>query len=279
VRQVIANLAGNAIKFTPAGVVGVEVRAASVPADTGRLRLEVVVRDTGIGISRARQQTIFGAFEQADPSLARRFGGSGLGLTISRRLVALMGGELRADSVPGQGSAFQFTLVVDVPPGAPSLVDVYRRRLAGTRVLIIDDHAGARQALADMLGACGVAATVAERGAAAVRAIRAESARPFDALVLDLPARDADALRGPFDVVFMHVQRPDGDGFEATAAIRTREAGTSRRIPIVALTAQRDDRARCLAAGMDDYLSKPVAPAELADMLERVALPQRGGHA
>ena len=151
---------------------------------------------------------------------------------------------------PGDGS----NLLQDPewPSGA-----VRRERFRGLAVLVAEDNPINQHVITLMLEGWGIVVTIAPSGRDALTAID----------------------RGSFDAVFMDVQMPDGDGFETTAAIRAREAGTARRVPIVALTAQREDRARCLAAGMDDYLSKPVVPAELADTLERVTRPLQGRHA
>jgi len=380
-QQVVSNLTANAIKFTTAGDVTVQIQASG-PASGGRLLLHGVVRDTGVGISAQQQRAIFDAFEQGDGSATRRFGGTGLGLTISHRLVELMGGRLWVDSTPGQGSAFHFTLAVEAAPEQPSLADAYRGRLFGARALVADDHVAPRQAVSLALERSGMA-TVAVEPAAAVRVLRQREPR-IDVVVLAMRAGRADVAvtlrelqtaspavpvlllaspqeasrahelpvaaflatpapipallsavadalapagtdeaprrrarrdrfrgvrvlvaednpinqqvitlmlegwgaavtvapsgrdvlaaldRDRFDLVLMDVQMPDGDGFETTAAIRAQETGRPTRVPIVALTAQREDRARCLASGMDDYLSKPVVPTELADALDRV---------
>jgi two-component system, sensor histidine kinase and response regulator len=378
-RQIVSNLIANAITFTPAGHVTVEL-GADAGIGGPRLVLHGVVRDTGIGVPAEQQQAIFGAFTQADGSSTRRFGGTGLGLTISQRLVEMMGGRVWVESTPAQGSAFHFTLAVDARAGQPSLADTYRGRLFGAHGLVIHDDEATRQSVSVTLERCGMAATRVAT-AEALRRLRARDPR-VDVVVLGIPRGDVAALladiqaispalpvlllaspqdaarcselpihaflatpvpapsllsavsaalvssrpgdaplraarrhrfrgvrvlvaednpinqrvitlmlegwgarvtvapsgrdalaaldREPFDLVLMDVQMPDGDGFETTAAIRAREAGRRTRVPIVALTAQREDRTRCLESGMDDYLAKPVVPAELADALERV---------
>jgi two-component system, sensor histidine kinase and response regulator len=389
-RQIVSNLTSNAIKFTSSGEVAVEVHPSSTPAGAGERVLHVSVRDTGSGIPVERQRAIFAPFEHVDGSFSRRFAGAGLGLTISHLLVQMMGGRLWVESTPDVGSTFHFTAAVGVDIGTGSLAEAYRSRLAGRRVLVVDDHAAARRTTGVTLEACDAVATLIGR-AAALDGLGAAEGRRFDAIVFDLPGPEHDAAaavaalqaaapgvplvvqgspqdaprcrelpvaafvavpvptpallsavasaldrggdagrrsarrarfhglrvlvaednpinqqiitlmlegwgidvtvapsgrdvlfaleRATFDAVLMDLQMPEGDGVQTTLAIRRREAGSDRHVPVIALTAQRDDRARCLAAGMDDYLSKPVVPAELADLLARVTVSMRGEHA
>jgi signal transduction histidine kinase/CheY-like chemotaxis protein len=391
-RQIIVNLIGNAIKFTRRGEVGLKVALESRTQD--QVRLHFVVQDTGIGIAPQKQKLIFEAFSQADGSTARKFEGTGLGLTISKRLVEMMGGRIWVDSAEGEGSAFRFTANLGVgkvtePPPAMATVAP-----AGLAVLVVDDNTTNRRILQEMLSNWGMKPTLAESGTSALECLK-QAEHPFALILTDFhlpdmdgftlveqlrqgphPALEAkvivltsagqrgDAARcrqlgvaafltkpvgqselfdcivrvlGPsgsgaepaalltpptlregkrklhvllaednavnqmlaarvlekyghrvtvttngrqalaaleqenFDVVLMDVQMPEMDGFEATAAIRLREQGTGRHLPIIAMTAHamRGDQERCLAAGMDGYIPKPIRVQELIALLER----------
>jgi signal transduction histidine kinase/ActR/RegA family two-component response regulator len=259
-QQVLVNLIGNAIKFTERGQVAVRIDVDDRSDDTAVLHFSVV--DTGIGIPADRQQAVFRAFTQVDSSMTRRYGGTGLGLTISRNLVAMMGGRLLLDSELGRGSRFHFTIAVSLPAGPEAAVgqaarvdrsDFVERPL---HVLLVEDNA-VNQRLATRL--------LEQRG----HTVRATSTGG-DAL---------DALeREAFDLAIMDVQMPDIDGLKITAMIREREArGTPpssprRHLPIIAITAHAmsGDRERCLQAGMDGYVSKPIDAAGLAREIHRV---------
>ncbi|MFM8331868.1 MAG: response regulator [Candidatus Methylumidiphilus sp.] len=403
-RQVLTNLIGNAIKFTATGHVLAQVEEISRDGDLARLRFSVC--DTGIGISQDAMRRIFDKFEQADSSTSRKFGGSGLGLSISRQLVELMGGELAADSELAQGSTFRFQL--DLPVRDQALgQDVVTVDFGRLRVLAVDDHPVNRELLGDVFEDWGVAHAEADSGAAALRALRqaAGEGRPFDVAVLDfhMPGMDglflAQAIRAEpeianvalillssssfsddqqrslaeigvaaqllkplrqfqlrsaligllenrppaegeptrpavvprpvaappvrpvaqaniapglrvllaednevnieialdmlaslglqadcaanglealelckrqrYDLIFMDCQMPEMDGFEATAEIR-KLAQTPPPV-VVAMTAyaMEGDKERCLLAGMDDYLSKPVTFTKLSELAER----------
>jgi two-component system sensor histidine kinase/response regulator len=382
-RQVLTNLLSNAIKFTEAGEVTVRVRR-----ERGHIRFDVT--DTGIGISRAAIGRLFDSFAQADTSTTRRYGGTGLGLTISRQLVELMGGEIAVTSTLGDGSTFTFT-VRHAEPSSPHSGRRVRHALPDfLNVLVVDDNATNREIVEAYLTGPGVRCETAASGTDALTAMHAaaRAGEPFQLIVLDgqMPGMDgielgqaislAPSLRGarlvmltsttdrrvaareagidhylqkpvrrmrllevvadamgsagePADepmasghaqtthedtllivednvvnqrvieamlgkrgfeveianngrealtmlsvrsyaLVFMDCQMPEMDGYATTAAIRSRESGSSR-LPIVAMTAHamKGDRERCLAAGMDDYLSKPLRPAELDEALER----------
>ncbi|MDP2431533.1 MAG: response regulator [Pseudomonadota bacterium] len=238
VRQVLLNLLGNAIKFTPRGAIILEARR---DGDQAR----IAVRDSGIGIPLDKQPAVFEAFTQADGSITRRFGGTGLGLTISSRLVQLMGGRMGLNSEPGVGSEFHFSLPLGMaPPGAaaPAAVSAITRRAPLDILLAEDNPINQRLAIA-LLGREGHRVTLAENGLETLA--RLEQAR--------------------FDLVLMDMQMPGLDGLETTLRIREREAGKGRRLPIIALTANAyaEDRDRCLAAGMDDFVSKPIRREEL----------------
>lgn len=247
VRQVLINLIGNAVKFTDQGSVTL---AVSHEQD----RIVMRVRDTGIGIEPDALSRVFEPFQQVDNSYSRRYGGTGLGLTISRELARAMGGDIVCSSAPGQGSTFTLDLpwrpcaappVAAREPASPVPV----AKLQG-HVLLAEDNAVNVLVARAMLQGLGLEVTVAGDGA--------------DALDRYLEIRPA--------VVLMDCHMPRMDGFESTRRIRSEEAARGlRRVPIVAVTANalQDDRDRCLDAGMDDYLAKPFTAAELRAMLER----------
>jgi CheY-like chemotaxis protein len=256
-RQVVTNLLGNALKFTEGGTV--TLSGACVPGPEGDRRpwIQVTVQDTGIGMSPAQMAQLFQRFTQADASTTRRFGGSGLGLVISKHLVDLMGGSIHVQSVPGQGSTFRFEVplqeALDPAPGpaGPTALPEPRASTAVPRkgrVLVAEDHEINQIVVRSMLERLGMTVTLANDGAEAVEAVRAQ----------------------PFDLVLMDCQMPEMDGFQATMAIRAM-TGDVGRVPIIALTANAlsEDRQRCTDAGMDDYLAKPVTGAALAAMLQR----------
>jgi two-component system, sensor histidine kinase and response regulator len=394
--QVLTNLIGNAIKFTAAGHVILTVQKDS---ETIHFR----VTDTGIGIPPDKQQTIFEAFSQAETSTTRRFGGTGLGLTISSTLVQLMGGRIWVESEPGVGSTFHVAIpfaTTNLPDASDSVA-----ALAGVRALIVDDNEVNRRIFIEQLQRWGIAPTAVDGGRAAVAALAAAKAEgdPFDLVLLDANMPDVDgfavaeqiaadptltgatimmltsaghygdsarcrelgisayltkpvdgtellqAIRylierdkqstaappgrstepggtpvvrrvllaednlvnqkvasgilgkrghevtvvstgraavaalaeGSFDLVLMDVQMPEMDGFEATAAIRAREREVGGHTRIVAMTAHamRGDRHRCLAAGMDDYLPKPLSASTLLTVVEHAATPVTISHA
>jgi CheY-like chemotaxis protein len=251
VGQVLLNLAGNAVKFTERGWVAIEVSAAPAGADC--MLLTFVVRDTGIGIAADNLECIFEAFSQADGSMTRRFGGTGLGLTISSRLAAMMGGGIRVDSQPGEGSCFHFSALVqrtgEAGTGMPE--DVERRAdssLCALHVLVAEDNRVNQKVVTRLLEKQGHRVTLAENGREAL-----------DKLLL-----------GGFDAILMDVQMPEMTGLEAARAIRRAERGSGRHIPILAMTAHamKGDRERCLASGMDGYVSKPIRSRELLDALQ-----------
>ena len=247
-RQVLLNLAGNAVKFTESGGVSIRVCLEGEAGD--EVMVHVQVADTGIGIPLEKQALIFDPFRQVDDSLTRRHGGTGLGLTISARIVELMGGRIWVESEMGKGSTFHFVVRLSLP-GSGAAVEPCRDLLnAGRalqaaqqwgrplRVLLAEDNVVNRKLITSLLHKQGVSVEVAENGREAVRACE----------------RDA------FDLVLMDVQMPDMDGLAATAAIRCAERGTGRHVPILAMTAcaMKGDRDECMKAGMDDYLVKPI---------------------
>ena len=250
-RQILLNLAGNAVKFTSHGQVSVQVdwRAAQQPV------LDVAVRDTGPGIASEKLNSIFEPFSQADGSMTRRFGGTGLGLTICSRLVRLMNGSLQVESTVGAGSCFRFTIPVSLPPADSVAAEPAGSECAPAesptvsrlRILLAEDHSVNRLLAVRILESTGHSVSVVEDGAAAVAAWR----------------------RGGFELILMDVQMPVMTGLEATATIRREERATGGHIPIVAMTAHamRGDRELCLAAGMDGYIAKPLHARELRDLV------------
>ncbi|MDQ2840250.1 MAG: response regulator [Acidobacteriota bacterium] len=399
-RQILVNLLGNALKFTLHGEVVVQVRSDE-PCGLQNCSIHFSIHDTGIGIPRDKQQIIFEAFSQADGSTTRNFGGTGLGLTISSRLVEMMGGRLWVESQEGRGSTFHFTIPYGVPSPPEGLLVIQQAgsaRLQGLSVLVADDNFTNRRILAEMLCRLGMKPTTVESGPMALAALHMvrESSQPFALALVDVhmpgmngfqlverikqdpqlaeitiimlssgletrscedyrklqigaclrkPLRQAELMetilgvfaethaasesmevsyqsqasparyigchallvednpvnqrlavrlleklgaevvvanngrqalveleRADFQLVFMDVQMPEMDGFEATVAIRKAEQITGKRMPIVAMTAHamKGDRERCLLAGMDAYLSKPVRAKDLEDVLEQV---------
>ena len=280
-RQVLVNLVGNALKFTHAGFVTVSARVS--PAADGGHIVRFVVADTGIGVPAERQASIFDAFTQVDGSITRRYGGTGLGLSIASKLVRMMGGAMTLTSEPGRGSTFGFTIratraAVEIgtdppadkasaavavavavagavePAPTPAAEAIVRPSTAPSgvgatlSVLVAEDNPVNQRVATAMLKRRGHQVTIAGNGAEAVRLIATQN----------------------FDAVFMDVQMPELDGLEATLAIRRAEAGTGHHLPIIAMTAHamNGDRERCLAAGMDDYLTKPVSIAGIDRVLQ-----------
>ena len=252
-RQIATNLIGNAVKFTERG--SVSVSATLDPVDGAGVALHLRVADTGIGIAADQRAEIFDPFRQADGSTTRRFGGTGLGLTISATLVALMGGRIWVDSEPGAGSTFHVVLPFDVADrgtAAPTLppATAVSAPSRPVRILVVEDNAVNQRVAAGLLGRRGHAVTLAHDGAEALDRLDRET----------------------FDVVLMDLQMPIMSGIEATAAMRARErAAGSGRVRIVAMTAHAmaGDRERCLNAGMDGYVSKPIVPQQLFAAVEQ----------
>ena len=256
IRQILTNLVGNAVKFTDSGRV--EIRVDSGPSGADQLLLTCTVIDTGIGIRPEHKDVIFEAFRQADSSTTRQFGGTGLGLTISARLVAMMGGTISVDSTFGQGSQFRFTIPCKLAPQhsvtsparpIPSLPGAPAKRL---RILLAEDNTVNQRLAKRLLEKRGHEVSIAGDGRQAV---------------------EAAMLAPPFDLILMDVQMPNMDGLEATRAIRQMDDPQLRSVPIVAMTAfaMKVDRERCMAAGMNGHLAKPIDPAELSATVESYA--------
>ncbi|BDI30518.1 hypothetical protein CCAX7_25690 [Capsulimonas corticalis] len=391
IRQVLSNLLGNALKFTDVGEVVLEVGVIHNCDAYAELRL--AVRDTGVGIAPDRQTAVFESFTQADGSTSRKYGGTGLGLTICRQLTDLMGGTIGLESVLGEGSTFWLQMPLKKQRGAEQITMDIPQSLIGRRVLVIDDNATNRTILREQLRSWNCAPLTAASGQEGLDLLNA-SEQPIDLVIMDMMMPDmngqetTDALKSnpkfaaipvillssanleadtpemarrgfaaslmkpvrksslfdtlmtvldasagvsrsrlrltsialnsapiglhillaednainqkvairmlekmgcridavgngleavtalgqiPYDVVLMDVQMPEMDGFEATTAIRLREQGSGRRTPIIAMTAHtmEGDRERCLLAGMDSYVGKPIKPMELRAEMER----------
>jgi len=249
-RQVLMNLIGNAIKFTEQGEV--DVSASIIQRDGDRAAVQFRVRDTGIGISEDQLGTIFQEFTQADASMTRRYGGTGLGLAISRRLVALMAGELAVTSEVGRGSEFSFALTFPLEAGAQATARA-AVSLGGRRLLVVDDNETNRRIVRDMLGAEGMAVHEASRADAGLEALRR-----------------AARARTPYDLAILDAQMPDQDGFELATAIRADRALTATRLLILTSAGQRGDGERCRQLGIQAYLTKPIARADLVEAVGTV---------
>ena len=261
-RQILTNLIGNAIKFTREGRITVGIKAEL--RNDGMMEIRTEVSDTGIGIPAGKQGSIFGTFSQADNSFVREFGGTGLGLAISRQLVQLMGGEIRVRSEEGAGSVFTFTIVAcpvqdqsRIKEKEPSTRRNCMEPGRSLRVLVVEDNPVNSRFAQRFLEKRGHCVEVAQNGKLGVAAFR-----------------DKD-----LDLILMDVQMPVMDGLQATEAIRELEGDPENHIPVVGLTAHAstEDRERCLQAGMDGYLTKPLNLSDLdkvlADVLNRELIP------
>jgi signal transduction histidine kinase/CheY-like chemotaxis protein len=259
-RQILLNLTGNAVKFTETGRISVRVSRETDPGpaeDASRTAIRFAVSDTGIGIPKTQQPLIFQPFQQADGSITRRFGGSGLGLSISSRLVELMDGALWVESSEGAGSTFFFNISVprgDAPPPSGAAIASPERPPQGAlSILVAEDNAVNRRLIRHLLEARGHQTTVAGDGVAALEEWRAR----------------------PYDLILMDVQMPQMDGIEATRQIRAEERASGLHVRIVALTAHamKGDSDKCIEAGMDDYISKPIRVEDLDRVLLEVGQP------
>lgn len=258
VKQVLLNLVNNAVKFTERGEVRVDVRRLNGDGDF--LRIEFIVQDTGIGMDEAELRRAFEPFAQGDASISRKYGGSGLGLSISRELVGLMGGRLEASSAKGEGSRFAFALDFGVVQGAvssvPEVSEDETYQFVGLKVLLVEDQAMNRQVATEIMASRGIAVVAATNGLEAVEALKAAG---------------ADA----FDVVLMDLQMPEYDGLWAMRQIRALPSFAN--LPIVAMTAHvlEEERRRAAAAGANGHLGKPFRPQELDAALARFAPPAK----
>lgn len=262
IRQVLLNLVGNAVKFTEQGEVSVDVEAGDASGEVVPVKMSV--RDTGIGVAAENLPHLFEKFYQADSSASRRFGGTGLGLSISHQLIQLMGGTIQVESQPGRGSTFRVELklrrvsgvwqdeLAHEPAGAES---PEASPTAGLRVLLVEDNKVNQRVATRFLERLGCEVELAENGLAALDRVRVLAAGSH------------------FDLILMDCFMPVMDGFVATRSIRAVETATGRRTPVIAMTASllEEDRRRCREAGMDDYIPKPVDPAELRRVVTRYA--------
>ena len=253
IRQILANLMTNAIKFTENGEVKVKISVLESDDKSARLRMEVI--DTGIGIPKEAQRKLFNSFTQADGSTTRKYGGTGLGLAIVRQLVTMMRGRLGVESEPGEGSCFWVEIAFEIPQGvvlkqkqvsSPETPD----QVSG-RVLLVEDNPVNQAVAKKMLEKIGLEYEVANNGQEAVDKVTAEN---------------------DFSLVLMDCQMPVMDGYVATDTIRKMEQqGSKERMPIIAMTANamEGDKEKCLDAGMDDYVPKPVKMHELKEVMQR----------
>ena len=260
--QIITNLLGNAIKFTLSGEVEIKIRLANLSNNIAQLHF--CVRDTGIGIPEAKQRVIFEAFSQEDASTSRKFGGTGLGLTISAKLVHMLGGTIWVESEVGKGSRFHFTVEAPILTKtlAPDLVESKIEHEApvassrprsdepGLQILLAEDNVINQKVAVRLLEREGYTVTVVESGGAVLEALKEEA----------------------FDLILMDVQMPGMDGLEATVVIRQNENFSGSHIPIIALTAHAlsQDKERCLNAGMDAFLTKPIRAEILRNEIRRL---------
>jgi PAS domain S-box-containing protein len=257
-RQVLVNLLGNAVKFTQEGTIGLSVMGRPLEAQDGsdgrQYELHFSISDTGIGIPEEKLDRLFRSFSQVDSTTTRKYGGTGLGLAISRKLVEMMGGEIWVVSEPNVGSTFHFTIRTEVSeeessPSVPELVVPIVHRQDGVRplrILLAEDNAVNQMVAKQMLKMLGYSADVAGNGLEVLQALE----------------------RQPYDVILMDVQMPEMDGLAASQEIRKRWPKGPRIVAITAY-ALKGDRERCLAAGMDEYISKPIVIEELKRVLER----------
>jgi two-component system, sensor histidine kinase and response regulator len=253
IRQVLINLVGNAVKFTPRGEVIVRVRA--VAADDERIRLRFEVRDTGIGMAPALQARLFEPFSQGDASTTRRYGGTGLGLAISRRLVDLMGGEMTVASTPGEGSTFSFTVPLERRPSTePTEAGEQAAPLRGRRVLVLDDNPTNREIVELQVSAWGMTVTSTATGSEALEALRQAGEEPFDLVLLDL-------------------NMPGLDGLEVARRITADPALAGVHLALLTSSEGADESRLARDAGIGVLVRKPVRQSQLYDALMQLVLP------
>jgi signal transduction histidine kinase/HAMP domain-containing protein/ActR/RegA family two-component response regulator len=250
-RQVLINLLGNAVKFTgECGTVAFHI--ALRESVEGKSRIDFSVRDSGIGIAESALDNLFKPFQQADNQISKKYGGTGLGLAISRSIVQLMGGDIAVKSVPDEGSEFSFTLVMTecgVQKGEDPHIENTEGRLKGKRALLVDDVAINRMIAASMLEGTGLEIDEADDGEAAFKAFAASS-------------------ENTYDIIYMDVQMPVMNGYDAARAIRGLDRPDAKTVPIVALTANafKEDVDQAIASGMNAHLAKPMDPDKVLEI-------------
>lgn len=251
-KQILYNLIGNAVKFTRQGEIGVALELVKVLPDSC-LKLECTIRDTGVGISDTVKSRLFEPFVQEDGSFRRRFGGTGLGLSIVKNLVELMGGTVKLTSRVGQGTTVSFRITAGIDHAAiemEQMAATHRGSTGSYRILVVEDEKINAMVISAMLEKLGHQVHLATDGLQALKMIG----------------------DGSFDCIFMDIQMPEMDGVETTRAIRAMTENVEKKLPIVALTAHamKGDRERFMAAGMDDYLTKPVEMGSLVKVLRQL---------
>ncbi|MEQ9304123.1 MAG: ATP-binding protein [Marinoscillum sp.] len=252
--QILLNLAGNAVKFTDQGSVLVQCKLEAEFDDVCRIKVEVI--DTGIGIEKDRINTIFESFTQASPEVSTKYGGTGFGLPISRRLIDLHNGTLKVNSKPGEGSNFTFTLDFGRPlkgavtPADRTQVFMAPEKRSNVQILLVEDNQINQMVAQNLLTRYGFSLDIANHGKEAIEKVRVKD----------------------YDVILMDVQMPEMNGLEATRYIRTQLPSDKNRVKIIAMTASvlKREIEICLEAGMDDYIPKPYNPQELYDKIIRL---------
>ncbi|NVM20389.1 MAG: response regulator [Desulfobacterales bacterium] len=247
-RQILVNLADNALKFTHEGEIYVKAEMAEELGD--RVRIRFSVRDTGIGIPKDKQETIFESFTQADGTTSRKYGGTGLGITISKELAELMGGEIGLDSEEGKGSTFWFTAVFTKQTGEEAVVAIEKVNLRDLRVLVVDDNVTNRFILIEYLRSWGCLPVEALDGKNALSVLR-----------------ESVDIKEPFDLILTDIRMPEMGGFDLAGEIRTIDA--LKGVPIIAITSTgiRGDAKRCTDIGIDGYLTRPIRRDDLHDVI------------
>jgi len=254
IRQMLKKLLANAIKFTVKGEVSTEVSCLEQTASSATVR--ILVRDTGVGIARDKLSKVFDSFTQADGSSTRRHDGTGLGLTITKRLVELMGGKIHLESVQGEGTTVWLDIPFTKQEAAPSQAEAQQgghEAPLELQVLLAEDNPINSIVAVGRLEDWGCTCLAVENGKEALEAV----------------------AKQPFDLVLMDISMPEMDGIEATRELRRVEESSGKHLPVIAVTAHamEGDRERCLAAGMDDYISKPVNFDELLALLHKWGKP------
>jgi len=251
-KQILSNLIGNAVKFTQKGSINIGVKDIKVQSNEG-VQLEFVVKDTGIGIPLDKVDVLFKRFSQVDNSNTREYGGSGLGLSICKGLVEQMGGEIWVESIAGEGSSFCFTCVFEKAVEQIDFIEpaavMQPQEQSAISILIVEDDAVSRTVVEKFAARKGWKVMIAENGKQAIDIFKQNS----------------------FDIVLLDVQMPVMNGYETTGIIRLLESSKGTHTPIIAMTAfaLKGDRKKCLEAGMDDYLSKPVVVNEFYAAVEK----------